>query len=208
MGILSKIFGTASTEAYLLVHVAGQNPADRMSPGDIIQALIKLSSFSRNEDIGISVMVEGRALRDVPEGQDFKGIPVTYLEGDKPAASLASNAIRRARRNGRLVVVTTNKDLENIALREGVEILNTATLLRAIETSLEGGERSSEGRGDGGDRRNRGRNRRRGPRGRGGRGDGRGGEGRGDNRDRRDDSSGNQNSGGNSGVNQLIDVVE
>lgn len=208
MGIFSKLFSSKdSGRCHLLVHLPsingnGQNGSARLSPGDIVQTLNRLSNFAKREDLPVSAFVESKPLRDAQDGEAFKGITTFFIGAEHEADAQLKRAVRHVRKDGRAVLVTSHPGLEAKAASLGIEILKGSALLKAIDVSFDApGDRSRGGR-DGRRRRNS---------------NSRGGRGRGDRNDRGDGRNNNhqdqQNKGNTDGdnndpISQLIDIVE
>lgn len=162
MGLLDIFRGAPSASAHLLVHLPSLSDAKkgaaRLSPGDIIQQMNRLSSFSKREELQISAIVDGKPLRDVEDRKPFKGIMTFFVESESNINSVLNDAVRHVRQGGRGVLVTSNAQYEKSAEALGIEMIKAATLLKGIDTSFdEGGKGGSRsGRSSDGRRRSRG----------------------------------------------------
>lgn len=139
--------------AYHIVDMAGLSAGGRPSPRDRVILLQKLAQFAEREQLRMCVVMEGRALREAPDGEVFKSIHVYYAESSE---QLSDRIQQLARSNSKAMVVTHRRDLEAWANQNGVETLRTSSLRRGLDESSGGGRGGDSGRANG----QRGRNRR------------------------------------------------
>ncbi len=130
---------------------------DRLSPRDRLALLQKLAQFAEREQLQMAALLDGRPLREAPDGGEFKGIDVHYAEG---AEALAKRALEIARSKGRrTLLITQQRDLEEQARQTGIGTLRATSLRRALDENGGGGGRGGRSGQEGG--RSGGRNRRR-----------------------------------------------
>lgn len=204
-GLASDDEATGPSKALHIVDMrkmaAGNGGRERLSPRDRFVLLQKVAGFFEREKLRACVVLEGRPLREAPEGSTYKTVQVHYGESDQQVSDQVLELGRKSR--GGCTIITQKRELESEALKQGWHTLRISTLRKAIE---DGGGRSGGGRG----------RRRQGPRSQKSSGPqgGRGGRGRRGNRKPESESPNTEKSadqGGASpdadGVSDLIDLV-
>lgn len=130
---------------------------DRLSPRDRLALLQKLAQFAEREQLQLVALLDGRPLREAPDGEEFNGVGVYYGEG---AEGLAKRALEIARSKGRrALLVTQQRDLEDQARQAGIGTLRASSLRRALDENGGGGGRGGRNGSDGGRSGGRGRRR-------------------------------------------------
>lgn len=130
----------------------GNGGRERISPRDQFTLLQQVATFVEKEQLRACVVLEGRPLREAPDGATFKTLQVHYVDD---AGDLPQRAVALAR--GAAMVITQNRELESAAMARGISTMRGTSLRKAME------ENSGRGSGDSG-RGGAGRNRRRRPR--------------------------------------------
>jgi len=166
----------------------------RPAPLENLQLLRSLSQFARKEQIAVSVVLEGRPLREAEHGHSFEGVNVYYAESSDDAGDLVISLMRDGLRRNQVTVITSDPQIEERALVAGGTTMRGSTLRKAMD-SVSGPEGGRDRDPSHQQNRRRQRRRRRGPRPEGGEG----GEGGG---------GGGGGGGGNDAVRQLVDLVE
>jgi hypothetical protein len=169
---------------------------ERPSPRDQLALLNQLAAFAGREQVQMVVILAGRPLREVGDGEEYKGLQVWFAEAPD---QLAGVVLKQARRGSQALVVTQDREVESEVQAAGLETMRVTTFRKALD---EGGSGSGS---RGGRRRTRSRRV-----GSGRSGGGRNGESRGESRG----ESGNQEQKatppkpeGKGGVSDLIDLV-
>ncbi len=144
-----------ASSALHVIDAAGLATGDgreRLSPRDQFALIKQVAAFTEREKIRCVVLVDGRPLREVPDGGTYKKVTVHYVEGEQ---GLIDRALSLA--SGDALLVTQNKKLEQQAQAAGIETLRSQTLRKAWDNG--GGRADSDKRsgGRGGRRRGRGR---------------------------------------------------
>jgi len=213
MSLLDKIVsifsGGGGGQHYIVdgARLVDERNGSRLGPREQINVMNQLARFAQQEKIRVSVVFEGKVLREVEgDGGEFKGLTVYFVENE---AALKERLGKLARSGVTVVTAAVN---EEIARSRGARVIRASTFRKALESQGggNGGERDRErGRDRGGRDRDRDRRRQRPPRPNrpesgGGQSDNGGGEADenepvGDERGRRED---------NDTVRNLIDLVD
>ena len=208
--------GGRSTDRLCIVDGERMLDGREAGPADRAALLQRLARFVERENIRMNVVFSGRPLREVEHGAEFQGIKVFYAEQLEKLGEQILQLVRSG-----VVVVTNDAELEKQITDRGGITLRSSTFKKAFEAPSEGGGDPNR-RGDRGDFRRGGG--RRGPPRRGGdrdrvdrgerdRGERSGGEDRrpqneGGGSQPEPSTSGETDSGSQSSVKNLIDLVE
>ncbi len=117
---------------------------ERMSPRQQFAMVQSLAGFFGKEKIKACALVEGRPLREVADGAEYKGLCVYYVER---ADQLADRALVLARKYRGALLITQNRKLEDRAQAAGIQTLRASTLRKALDDN---GSRPDSGRSGGG----------------------------------------------------------
>lgn len=143
--------GSGPSPAYHIIDVAGlAGNGGRTSPRERVALLQKLAQFVERENLEACALVEGRPLREAPEGKPFKSLVVYYGE---TAEQLFDRARELVRTHRHAMLVTHRRDLEEWAQQNRVPTLRASSLRRALDEN--GGNRGGDGNRTGGGNRNR-----------------------------------------------------
>jgi len=202
--------GGSSNRTYVVdaARLVDEKTGRRMAPRDQVQMLNALARISKQEGLGIQVVIESdRPLREVEHGGDFNGVKVYYAPDTEQLVALALKLCRKSGGS----IVSSGVTMESRATEAGIPVLCSSTFRKAF---LQGGMPGGGQGGDRGGERRRGGGRDR----RGGRGDrgGRGGRGGRDRKGSSRDDGGKPQSNGDpapkndehAAVRNLIDLVE
>jgi hypothetical protein len=137
---------------------------ERVSPREQVQVLQQLSRFAEKEGIGVEAVFEGRALREVANGEEFGKVTVFFAEKASDLPGLLIQRLRAGLRRSGVTVITSNSQVEKEAADLGGSTMRPSTFRRAMENGQGGGDRDRGG--DRGDRDRGGRGRRHRPQGR------------------------------------------
>jgi hypothetical protein len=155
--IKSRLAGGEAEGPSSTVHVidvsglAGSNGrGERSSPRDRVQLLQKLAQFVEREQIKAYALVDGRPLREAPDGEVFQTMTVHYAE---TANELAERALGLAR--GDALIITQNRELESSAMARGIATMRSSSLRRALDESGGGGRGDRDSSRSGGNRNRR-----------------------------------------------------
>ncbi len=125
---------------------AGSRGGDRLSPRDRVNLLQKIASFVEREQLNACILIEGRPLREAPEGESFKTAKVVYAEtGDE----YVQQALKLAA-GGSALLITQNRELERQAQDRGIRTLRASSLRRAMDENGRGSGGGGGGNGGGG----------------------------------------------------------
>lgn len=129
------------TADWTIIDVAGLVPnGGRASPRDRVALLHKLAQFAEREELRVCVLLEGRPLREAPDGDTFKSMPVYYAES---AEQLCERAKQLVRDHRSAILVTHRRELEEWAQQNRVPTLRTSSLRRGLDE--QGGNRGGDG---------------------------------------------------------------
>ena len=145
--------------------VAGKRNASRPGPGELVQALKRLARFAGKEQIKMVALATGKPLREVADGGTLDGIRVFFAESPENFPGLALKRVKQELRNQNVMVITSDRKLEEQVTRAGGQIMRGSTFRKALDAVAGGGSSSSRG-GNSGESRGR-RPRRRRPSGKG-----------------------------------------
>ncbi len=141
---------------------------EKLPPREQVQVLQQLSRFSEKEGISVEAVFEGRALREVANGEEFGKVTVFFAEKASELPGLIIERLRAGLRRSDVMVITSNAQLEKESVGLGASTMRSSTFRKAMENGQGGGDRDRGGdRGDRGDRDRGGRGRRHRPQGRG-----------------------------------------
>ena len=79
----SKAGGRRGKQLYIIdaAYLSGPGRGHgRLSPREQIQILQRLSRFAEQEGIRVQAVFEGRSLREVSNGEEFRGVTVFFAE--------------------------------------------------------------------------------------------------------------------------------
>lgn len=128
--------GEQPSTAYHIVDVAGlTGNGGRVSPRERVALLQKLAHFAEREQLRLCAVMEGRPLREAPDGEDFKSIQVYYAESME---QLSDRVRQLVRANSGAMLVTHRRDLEEWAHQNGVATLRTSSLRRGLDEGTGG----------------------------------------------------------------------
>ena len=157
-GVLGAKPGVSGRESGRSCVVDGEKLLEGRGGGPVerVQTLQRLAQFVEREQVKLQVVFAGRPLREVANGGAFGTIKVYFSE---QASGISEQIQTLARDAGRgVLVVTSDKNLEETMQAEGHSTMRVSTLRKALDPN-QGGEH-----GGGGGRRDHGRRRDRGPR--------------------------------------------
>lgn len=169
-------FGGGGPTGVYLVDAAGlsSQSGDRMGPRDQVQLLDRLARFAKHERVHICAVLDGKPLREVDDGGEYKDVRVYFTKKEMSSSDLMLKLLKGRMRNATALVITADTAVEEQARNMGKSVMRGATLRRAMEAAggpAAGGDRGGEGRSSSQRRRGGRRSRRKG--GRGGDGEGR-----------------------------------
>lgn len=129
----------------------------RTSPRERVALLNKLAQFAEREKLQVCALLEGRPLREAPDGETFKNVTVHYAESGDQVSERVKQLAKELRS---VMIVTQRRELEDWAREKGFATLRTSSLRRGFDEN--GGSRGGDsGRSRGGrGRRSSGRQRR------------------------------------------------
>jgi len=162
MSFLSQLFGKraggrkiltrpAEERVYVVDATGMVNPRQRngggqASPRDHFAILRMLAQFAGREEIKIQAVFTGRPLREVGEGQEFKGVRVFYAENGAGALARMKDLIRKLVVRKDVVLLTADAALEREAGDMGAVCMRLSTLRKSFD------EHDNRDRGDQGNR--------------------------------------------------------
>ena len=164
MSFLSQLFGKraggrkiltrpAEERVYVVDATGMVNPRQRngggqASPRDHFAILRMLAQFAGREEIEIQAVFTGRPLREVGEGQEFKGVRVFYAENSAGALARMKDLIRKLAVRKDVVLLTADTALEREAGELGAVCMRLSTLRKSFDER----DDRDRGRGNRGDR--------------------------------------------------------
>jgi len=164
MSFLSQLFGRCAggakpktrpaEERVYVVDATGmvdprqRNGGGQASPRDHFAILRMLAQFAGREEIEIQAVFTGRPLREVGEGQEFKGVRVFYAENGAGALARMKDLIRKLAVRKDVVLLTADTALEREAGELGAVCMRLSTLRKSFDER----DDRDRGRGDRGDR--------------------------------------------------------
>jgi len=164
MSFLSQLFGKraggrktltrpAEERVYVVDATGMVNPRQRngggqASPRDHFAILRMLAQFAGREEIKIQAVFTGRPLREVGEGQEFKGVRVFYAENGAGALARMKDLIRKLAIRKDVVLLTADTALEREAGELGAVCMRLSTLRKSFDER----DDRDRGRGNRGDR--------------------------------------------------------
>lgn len=147
MGLLSRITGlfafsrssfsandsaaTVVVDLDTLGHfgVNGRQP----SVQDKRATLNRMIGFVEREKLPLVAVLRGQPLRDVPDGDEIRGVTVRYVERQADAAGFIASLLRQTRHRENAVVVTTDRQVEKAAHAVGCQAMHSATFKKVLE---------------------------------------------------------------------------
>ena len=108
----------------------------RPSPREQFLLLQKVAAFVEKEKLRAYVILEGRPLREAPDGKTFKTSKVVYAEQN---SQFIAKALQLAGSHSGSLLVTNDRSLEQKARERGLATLRTATLRKAWDDAAGGG---------------------------------------------------------------------
>lgn len=124
---------------------SGNGQRERPSPRDQFALLQQVAKFAEKEALSVSVVIDGRPLREAPDGKHFKSVAVYYVE---QSGQIGERVLALAGRGRGAVVITQNREIERQARERGVSTLRNATFRKGMEeTESSAGSGRSGGRG-------------------------------------------------------------
>lgn len=152
------IFGLGETDRGSKAYLVDASKLDtgrknkKLAPRDQIEIMKRLARFAKAEELHIEALFEGSPLRVAADGQSFNGIKV-YYTGKK--YSRPELMVRRYKKNARrpeVIVITSDKDVEEAAQHVGASLMSASTFGKALDVKTGGdgnedrGGRSSRNR--------------------------------------------------------------
>jgi predicted RNA-binding protein with PIN domain len=94
----------------------------------------RLASVSRDDDEAITLVLDGRPLDDLPEGE-HDGVEVRYARrrGRNAADDRIVELVREASEPGALTVVTSDRELADRVRALGADVIGAGALLRRLD---------------------------------------------------------------------------
>ena len=141
--------GHRGTQRTYVLDAAGlfsqRRGGNRPSPSDHVQLLQRLARFAKKEQIGLTVVLEGKELREVRNGKTYQDVLVYFADRSTPAADVVAKVAGDALRRQAVTVITADTALEQRVHDGGAATMRTATFRKALD-SVAGGssERSSQ----------------------------------------------------------------
>ncbi len=126
-----------------------------MAPGAQVKFLQRVSRFAEKESIAFTVVLGGKELRAVKNGDDFQGVRVYFAEQAGAFAGVVTEQVRNKLKSGPVTFITDDPKLEGEAASVGADSMRLTTFLKAFDG---GGSRDGAG-GKSSRNRNRSRNR-------------------------------------------------
>ena len=137
----SKAGGRRGKQLYIIdaAYLSGPGRGHgRLSPREQIQILQRLSRFAEQEGIRVQAVFEGRSLREVSNGEEFRGVTVFFAENGNEIPDLLMHLSRRAG-SGSAVVVTSNTEVEKQVIAKGGSAIRAATFRKGMDGGVGGG---------------------------------------------------------------------
>jgi len=137
----SKAGGRRGKQLYIIdaAYLSGPGRGHgRLSPREQIQILQRLSRFAEQEGIRVQAVFEGRSLREVSNGEEFRGVTVFFAENGNEIPDLLMDLSRRAG-SGSAVVVTSNTEVEKQVIAKGGSAIRAATFRKGMDGGVGGG---------------------------------------------------------------------
>jgi len=131
-----------------MVNPRQRNGGGQASPRDHFAILRMLAQFAGREEIEIQAVFTGRPLREVGEGQEFKGVRVFYAENSAGTLARMKDLIRKLAVRKDVVLLTADTALEREAGELGAVCMRLSTLRKSFDER----DDRDRGRGDRGDR--------------------------------------------------------
>ncbi len=136
----------SSVAAYVIDMSGLVGNGGRASPRERVALLHKLAAFAEREELQVHALMEGRALREAPDGESFKSITVHYAESAELVCERAKQLAKDLRS---VMIVTQQRELEEWARENRIATLRTSSLRRGLDEN--GGNRGGDsGRSRGG----------------------------------------------------------
>ena len=109
-----------------------RNDRGRLRPQDQIQILKRLAAFVEREQLAITAVFQGRALREAADGSMYRGVRVKFT-GD--AHQIEDLIKQLARRSPSAVVVTANRQIEQSLAGSANRLMRSSTFKKALDPS-------------------------------------------------------------------------
>lgn len=124
----------------------------RLAPRDQLDMLSRLSRFSKKEGIKIHTVFEGKELRKVPDNTEYKDVMVRFAGKASDLPPLVVKLAKDLSKKYDVVVITSDKELENQVLAVGATTIRSSTFSKGMDAAIGSGEGD---RSSGGSRRRR-----------------------------------------------------
>lgn len=147
MSFLSNLFkkcssqpGVSHAEKLYIVDAAGLNEGPRkndvrLSPRNQIDILQALSRVSKNENITIHAVFEGRPLKKVAHGKKFDEVVVFFCEEAKALPKFIIGHLKDWMRRKDVTIITADRRLEEQVLAAGGKSMRMSTFKKAFENT-------------------------------------------------------------------------
>jgi hypothetical protein len=113
------------------------NGRGRPSPREQFLLLQKVAAFVEKEKLRACVVLEGRPLREAPDGKTFKTSKVVYAEQN---SQFIAKVLQLAGSRRGSIIVTNDRPLEQKARERGLATLRATTLRKVWDDAAGGGD--------------------------------------------------------------------
>ena len=117
--------------------------SSKIGPREQIQTLQQLSRFAKQENVKVCAVFEGKPLREVSSGGEYKGVIVYFTNRSVKVSEIIVKLVRGKFRRFDVLVVTPSADLEREVFKLGGSAMKAATLKKALEGSSSGGRENT-----------------------------------------------------------------
>ena len=101
------------------------------------QLLVKLAAFARAEKARVTVVFDGGADNQVPDGSAYHGVKVLYAERGSDADSRIEMLVNRSTDPRGLTVVTSDRHLAFLVRSSGASVIRSGEFRSLMERRLE-----------------------------------------------------------------------
>jgi predicted RNA-binding protein with PIN domain len=109
------------------------------------ELLVKLAAFARFEKARVTVVFDGGADDEVPDGSAYHGVKVLYAERGSDADTRIERLVERSTDPRGLTIVTSDRHLAFLVRSNGASVIRSGEFRSRIERRLQSSPTSEDG---------------------------------------------------------------